>query len=124
LDLKAASKEVYMFDVDTSIWSRLADAPRAALGPGCAVSGDSFLYWGGARSINATEFIEGGANSINVSELNEEGPAILNLASNTWGNKYYPSGQAPKSSADRAVLSKIGLAALTLMSVAASSLVL
>jgi len=113
-----------MFDVDTSIWSRLADAPRAALGPGCAVSGDSFLYWGGAKSFNASKLNEEGAMPINASELNEEGPAILNLASNTWGNKYYPSGQAPKSSADRPVLSKIGFVALTLMSVAASSFVL
>jgi len=124
MELKAPHKDVYILDVATSIWSRLADAPRAALGPGCAVSGNSFLYWGGAKSINATEFFEGGANPINASELNEEGPAILNLASNTWGNRYTPPGQTPISSADRPVLSKIGFVALTLMSVAASSLVL
>jgi len=90
----------------------LADAPRLAWGAVCGASGDSLIFWGGSRSVNGTE----------VSY--DEGPAILNIASNTWGNKYYPSGQAPKSSADRAVLSKMGLAALTLMSVAASSLVL
>ncbi|KAF9361236.1 hypothetical protein BGX34_007266 [Mortierella sp. NVP85] len=111
MEHKAPHKDVYIFDVATSVWSRLPDAPRAALGPGCAVSGNSFLYWGGAKSINATE-------------MNEEGPAILNLASNTWGNRYTPPGQTPTSSAGRPVLSKIGFVALTLMSAAASSLVL
>ncbi|KAK3805812.1 MAG: hypothetical protein J3Q66DRAFT_359765 [Benniella sp.] len=111
LEQKAAYQDVYIFDVATSVWSRLADAPRPALGPGCAVSGDSFLYWGGAKFNNATE-------------LNEEGPAILNLVSNTWGNRYTPSGQTPISSADRPVLFKIGFVALTLVSVVASSLVL
>ncbi|KAK3805811.1 MAG: hypothetical protein J3Q66DRAFT_422521 [Benniella sp.] len=111
LEHKVLYKDVYLFDVATSVWSKLADAPRPALGPGCAVSGNSFLYWGGAKSVNVTE-------------LNEEGPAILNLASNTWGNRYTPPGQTPLSSADRPVLSKIGFVALTLMSVAASSLVL
>jgi hypothetical protein len=106
--------DVYSFDVATSVWSKLANAPRAAWGPICAVSGDSFIYWGGVgQKENTTKPFS-----------HDEGPAILNLVSNTWGDKYTPP--APVSSADRAsaVLSKVGLAALTVVSIAVSSWVL
>ncbi|KAK3805816.1 MAG: hypothetical protein J3Q66DRAFT_359774 [Benniella sp.] len=103
--------DVYSFDVATSVWSKLAKAPRAAWSPICAVSGDSFIYWGGlARKEKSFNY--------------DEGPAILNIVSNTWGDKYTPP--TPVSSADRAnaVLSKVGLAALTVVSIAVSSWVL
>ncbi|KAF9362712.1 hypothetical protein BGX34_005624 [Mortierella sp. NVP85] len=72
--------DVYSFDVATSVWSKLAD---------------SFILWG----IGVKEGL--GFN-------HEEGPAIPNIVSNTWGNKYRP-GQTPINSADRpnVILSKI-----------------
>jgi len=108
------SNDVYSFDVATSVWSKLANAPRAAWGPVCAVSGDSFIFWGGLGTKEGLGF------------NHEEGPAILNIVSNTWGNKYTPPGQTPSSSADRpnVILSRVGLVALTVASAAVSGLIL
>lgn len=111
--------DVFSFDVATSKWSKLANAPRPAWGHVCAVSGDLFIYWGG---------VDTSKDDINTS--NHQGPAVLNIVSNTWGTGYAPPGQTPPSSspssADRPhmVLSKVGLAALTLISIAASTLIL
>ncbi|KAK3805814.1 MAG: hypothetical protein J3Q66DRAFT_359770 [Benniella sp.] len=107
--------DVFIYDVATSVWSKLANAPRPAWGAVCATSGDSLIYWGGTNTKGE------------VSASNDEGPAILNIASNTWGSRFTPPGQTPQnSSADRAhlALSKVGLVAMTMMAVAASSLVL
>lgn len=112
LDQTAVYNDVYIYDVATSVWSKLADAPRAARGPACAVSNDDFIFWGG----------------LGVSTSSNEGPAILDITANTWGSSYTPPGQTPKdpnSSADHAhtALTKIQLVALTVVSIA-SSLVL
>jgi len=109
-------KDVFIYDVATSVWSKLTNAPRPAWGVVCATSGDSLIYWGGTNTNG----------DINTS--NDEGPAILNIASNTWGSRFTPPGQTPASpsSADRAhlALSKVGLVAMAVMAVAASNLVL
>jgi len=114
LDLTAVYKDVYIFDVETSVWSKLADAPRAARGPVCAASNDAFIFWGG----------------LGISTSSDEGPAILDITTNTWGKSYTPPGHAPmtplsSSSADRAhmVLAQVGLVGLTVVSIV-SSLVL
>ncbi|KAG0242839.1 hypothetical protein B0O80DRAFT_423514 [Mortierella sp. GBAus27b] len=103
--------DVYIFDVASSAWSKLANAPRPAWGHVCAVSGDLLVYWGGVDTTKD-----------NISSGNDQGPAILNIASNTWGTNFAPPGQGsnkPHSSANRA-LSNIGTVALTAISIAVS----
>ncbi|KAI8359606.1 hypothetical protein B0O80DRAFT_440662 [Mortierella sp. GBAus27b] len=116
---QAALTSVYMLDLATATWTRMADAPRGSWFPACAANGDSFIYWGGLDSSKDPTY-------------SNDGPIILNMATNTWGRSFTPGGPIeqgdssapnPKNSADRmaAALSKVGLVALTLMSVAASS---
>ncbi|KAI8359614.1 hypothetical protein B0O80DRAFT_234333 [Mortierella sp. GBAus27b] len=102
--------DVYSFDVRKSVWTKLASAPRPAIGPVCAVWSNQFIYWGGSG----------------YSGMNDEGPAILNLTSKTWGTIFDPHGASPTpSSADRALsLSNIGLAMVTMISIAVSTLML
>ncbi|KAK3805817.1 MAG: hypothetical protein J3Q66DRAFT_359775 [Benniella sp.] len=106
--------DVYSFDVATSIWTRLADAPRATWGHTCAASEDSFIIWGGYGVDKDDK---------DVPTNNGDGPIILNMATNTWDNKYTPSGQTPISSANHAhMVSKVGTVALMVATFTASSL--
>jgi hypothetical protein len=121
--------DVFMFDVATLAWSKLANAPRSSYGAVCATSSDSFIYWGGFR------FVGNESDVVNI----DEGPAILNLASNTWGTSYKPSdkpqdpanvdpgsGSGSGSSVNRAymALTKFELVAWSVMAIVASSLAL
>jgi hypothetical protein len=113
-----ALSDAYMLDVKTSVWTRLNDAPRIAWSPVCAVTGDLFVYWGGDHvSPNESDY---GSNG--------QGPAILNLATNTWDIGYAPLGQTPqtRSSADHTqmALTTTGVVALTMVSMAISSMIL
>ncbi|KAK3805815.1 MAG: hypothetical protein J3Q66DRAFT_359773 [Benniella sp.] len=131
LDGTAIMDDVFMFDVATLAWSKLANAPRASYGAVCAASSDSFIYWGGFR------FVGNESDIVNI----DEGPAILNLASNTWGTSYKPSdkpqdpanvdsgsgpGSGSGSSVNRAymALTKFELVAWSVMAIVASSLTL
>jgi hypothetical protein len=101
--------DVYSFDVGKSVWIKLPNAPRPANGPVCTVWSQQLIYWGG----------------VGKDGMNEQGPAVLNLTSKTWGTTFTPSGPPPTpSSADRAhlSLSNIGLAMVTIISIAVSTL--
>jgi hypothetical protein len=109
--------DVYSFDVSKSVWTRLPDAPQLIGTSTCAVWSNQFIYWGGAG----------------YTVTNDPGPAILNLTSNTWGTTFEPHWVPPTpptpptpSSADRAhlSLSNIGLAMVTMISIAVSTLML
>jgi hypothetical protein len=105
--------DVYSFDVQKSVWTKLPNAPRAAQAPVCAAMSGQFIYWGGLNGP--------------VTTINQEGPAVLNLTSKTWGTSYTSLGVAPSpSSADRSHLglSNVGLAWVTMISIAVSTLIL
>ncbi|KAF9292629.1 hypothetical protein BGZ68_000033 [Mortierella alpina] len=88
------SEEVHVFDVTTNEWTKTSNMPVGHYTATCAVSGDSFILWGGAhRNI-----------------LNDGGPIVLDMPSGKWGTKFTPGPasvnpvipKATQSAADRA----------------------
>ncbi|KAG0352698.1 hypothetical protein BGZ54_002620 [Gamsiella multidivaricata] len=87
-DTNAALNDVYLYDVATSVWTKMASAPSPHHGGVCAVSGDSFIIWGGYSAYS---------NNNEVIVANEDGPAIFNMSSNTWGTTYTPTPVGARS---------------------------
>ncbi|CAO3571152.1 unnamed protein product [Mortierella alpina] len=69
-----SADEVYVFDVTTAVWTRTSSIPIGYYGGTCAVSGDSFILWGGAYRL----------------ALHEGGPIVLDMPSVKWGTKFTP----------------------------------
>ncbi|KAF9098319.1 Leucine-zipper-like transcriptional regulator 1 [Mortierella sp. AM989] len=101
--------DIYMFDVTTATWTKLANLPKAYSGASCAASGDSFIIWGGRVILGVLEdqmkFIEGG-------------PSVLDMQKNQWGTSYTPSSptDSPNSSGTGASVVAAILAIVTVVS--------
>ncbi|KAF9956795.1 Acyl-CoA-binding domain-containing protein 5 [Mortierella alpina] len=65
--------EVHVFDVVTAEWTKVSNIPLGYYSATCAVSGDSFVLWGGAHK----------------DVLNED-PIVLDMSSGKWGTKFTP----------------------------------
>jgi len=72
---------VYMLDVVTLVWTRLADAPSPYYKPICAVSGDYLVTYGGYSAYGY---------SYSAIVTNGNPPSILNLKENVWVTEYKP----------------------------------
>lgn len=79
-----ALDDVYMLDVATLVWTKLASLPTKYYGGVCAVSGDSFIIWGGYSTYSG---------DMVVVQSNLGGPIVLDLKANTWGTNYTPSSK-------------------------------
>ncbi|KAI1295754.1 hypothetical protein EDD11_007840 [Mortierella claussenii] len=74
--------DTYLFDTTTSVWQKVASAPRGYSSSTCAVSGDMLIVFGG-YSYDMVQ--------------NKDGPAVYNMATNTWGTHYVPNTSAGPS---------------------------
>ncbi|KAF9990290.1 hypothetical protein BGZ75_002604 [Mortierella antarctica] len=77
------SDEVYVFDVTTAEWTKTSSIPLGYYTATCAVSGDSFILWGGGHGAI----------------VNDGGPIVLDIPSGKWGTKFTSVGT--QSAADR-----------------------
>ncbi|GJJ76171.1 hypothetical protein EMPS_08530 [Entomortierella parvispora] len=76
-----ALDDVYMLDVATMVWTKMANMPTKYFGAACAASGDSFIIW---RGYNVC------SSDMMAVTANWGGPAILDMKANTWGTSYTP----------------------------------
>ncbi|KAI1296176.1 hypothetical protein EDD11_007524 [Mortierella claussenii] len=85
--------DVYIFDVVTSVWSKGAALPKPYTGSACAVSGDSFILWGGYNSLGIMNknVTDPGATGV---VLSTDGPIVYNIVANSWGTSYTPGPAA------------------------------
>lgn len=80
-----ALNKVYMLDVTTLVWTKLADAPLPYFKSSCAMSGDYLVAFGGYNA-------HGGYNPNNGTVImNGNPPSILNVKENVWVTEYKPS---------------------------------
>ncbi|KAF9936426.1 hypothetical protein BGZ67_002373 [Mortierella alpina] len=70
------SDEVYVFDVTTAEWTKTSSIPLGYYTATCAVSGDSFILWGGGHGAI----------------VNDGGPIVLDIPSGKWGTKFTSVG--------------------------------
>jgi hypothetical protein len=84
-------KDVYMLDVATSVWSKLADAPSSYYEPICAVSGDFLVVYGGYST-----YADNGHDGKTI-VTNGNPPSILNLKDNVWVTEYKPLSTSSSS---------------------------
>ncbi|KAF9430382.1 hypothetical protein BGZ94_007120 [Podila epigama] len=70
-------RDVYMFDVATSEWTRMADGPVGYAGAACAVSGDHLVLYGETRLGTSA--------------------SILNMKDNIWVEAFHPQDDASSS---------------------------
>ncbi|KAF9310035.1 hypothetical protein BG003_009020 [Podila horticola] len=83
--LNHALNKVYMLDVTTLVWTKLADAPLPYFKSSCAMSGDYLVAFGGYNA-------HGGYNPNNGTVImNGNPPSILNVKENVWVTEYKPS---------------------------------
>ncbi|GJJ76173.1 hypothetical protein EMPS_08532 [Entomortierella parvispora] len=76
-----ALDDVYMLDVASMVWTKMASMPSKYYGAVCAASGDSFIIWGGYNIYSSDQW---------EVTANWGGPAILDMKANTWGTSYTP----------------------------------
>ncbi|GJJ76128.1 hypothetical protein EMPS_08487 [Entomortierella parvispora] len=79
-----ALDDVYMLDVPTMVWTKMASMPSKYYGGICAVSGDSFIIWGGYNTFSGDSV---------VIQSNLGGPIVLDMKANSWGTVYTPSSK-------------------------------
>ncbi|KAG0354004.1 hypothetical protein BG005_006809 [Podila minutissima] len=74
--------EVYIFDIDTSTWSKVGNTPVGFYGSVCAVTGDNLIFYGGYNQYSELprRFV-----------YNENKPYIFNLKDNTWVTDFVPA---------------------------------
>ncbi|KAG0356703.1 hypothetical protein BG005_004351 [Podila minutissima] len=80
-DFNRVLNDVFMFDVETSIWTKVSTTPVGYYGSACAVSGDSLILYGGYKGY----YSEG----LGLSENNNV-PSIYDMKKNTWVSTYIP----------------------------------
>ena len=74
--------DVYEFDVETSVWTKIATTPVGYFNAVCAVSSDSLILYGGYREFDG---------SIGLKVPNSNVPSIYDLRTNIWVSEYTPS---------------------------------
>ncbi|KAF9313989.1 hypothetical protein BG003_004655 [Podila horticola] len=74
--------DVYEFDVETSVWTKISTTPVGYFNAVCAVSGDSLILYGGYQEFDG---------SIGLKVPNSNVPSIFNLKTNNWVSEYAPS---------------------------------
>ncbi|KAF9430383.1 hypothetical protein BGZ94_007121 [Podila epigama] len=79
-------KDVYIFDVETSTWSKGAEAPHGFMLPACAVSGDMLLVHSGAREYSAPQY---------SSVSNNNSFAFYNIKKDAWSTMEYKVSASP-----------------------------
>ncbi|KAG0097620.1 hypothetical protein BGZ93_002365 [Podila epicladia] len=74
--------EVFIFDIDTSTWSKVGDTPVGFYGSICAVTGDNLIFYGGYNQYSELprRFV-----------YNANKPYIFNLKDNTWVTDFVPA---------------------------------
>ncbi|KAG0323475.1 hypothetical protein BG000_002641 [Podila horticola] len=70
------ANDVFMFDVETSVWTKVSTTPVGYYGSACAVSGDSLILYGGYKGLDMPE--------------NDDVPSIYDMKKNTWVSTYIP----------------------------------
>ncbi|KAF9309663.1 hypothetical protein BG003_009474 [Podila horticola] len=84
--------DVYMFEVETAVWTKLTSTPRAAMVPLCAVSGDSLIVVGGFTNMtNADAYIK--ASLAPADDI----PMVYDMKTNQWLSNYTPQAQGSGS---------------------------
>ncbi|KAG0020139.1 hypothetical protein BGZ82_011684 [Podila clonocystis] len=81
-DFNKALNDVFMFDVETSVWTKVSTTPVRYLGSACAVSGDSLILYGGFNGY----YLDG---LVRLSE-NDNVPSIYDMKKNIWVSTYIP----------------------------------
>ncbi|KAF8985950.1 hypothetical protein BGZ52_009743 [Haplosporangium bisporale] len=78
--------DVYIFDIETSIWTMETTTPVGYFSAACAVSGDHLILYGGMSVVYnphpdqyASDFVANGT------------PSIYNMKTRTWVSVYTPS---------------------------------
>ncbi|KAG0338336.1 hypothetical protein BG000_004146 [Podila horticola] len=74
--------DVYIFDVDSSTWSKAGDTPVGFYGSICAVTGDNLVFYGGFNQYSEVprRFV-----------YNANTPYIFNLQNNSWVTDFVPA---------------------------------
>ncbi|KAF9304310.1 hypothetical protein BG003_001740, partial [Podila horticola] len=71
--------DVFIYDVETSVWTKGENSTVGHVGGACAVSGDSLVLYGGYEVYGGKE-----------GSVKNSVPSVYNLKSNTWSSKYQP----------------------------------
>ncbi|KAG0013492.1 hypothetical protein BGZ82_002117 [Podila clonocystis] len=78
--------DIYMFDVESAVWTKVTSTPRAAMVPLCAVSGDSLIVVGGFTNLTNTDiYIK--ASLAPADDI----PMVYDMKNNEWLSNYTPS---------------------------------
>ncbi|KAG0028066.1 hypothetical protein BGZ81_005020 [Podila clonocystis] len=81
-DFNKVLNDVFMFDVETSVWTKVTTTPVRYHGSACAVSGDSLILYGGYNGY----YLDG---LVRHSE-NDNVPSIYDMKKNIWVSTYIP----------------------------------
>lgn len=71
--------DVFMFDVETSVWTKVSATPVGYYSSACAISGDSLILYGGFKE----SYRHGNVKNDNV-------PSIYDIKKNRWVSTYIP----------------------------------
>ncbi|KAI9231353.1 MAG: hypothetical protein BYD32DRAFT_214618 [Podila humilis] len=86
MDANQVVNDVFMFDVKTSVWSKVSTTPVGYYGSACAVSGDSLILYGGFKYYDCDKSITYG----NGYTENDNVPSIYDMKKNSWVSTYIP----------------------------------
>lgn len=74
--------DVYEFNVETSVWTKISTTPVGYFNAVCTVSGDSLILYSGYQEFDG---------SIGLKVPNSNVMSIFNLKTNNWVSEYAPS---------------------------------
>ncbi|KAG0093772.1 hypothetical protein BGZ93_001910 [Podila epicladia] len=79
-DVNQVLNDVFMFDVETFVWTKVSTTPIGYHGSACAVSGDSLILYGGYKTYYSED----------DQTENDNVPSIYDIKRNTWVSTYIP----------------------------------